>query len=112
MTLVHKKTMCPQSKIDETVVKEEKVDLGEETSLDLIQNSRTNININKNLDAVHEKKKPHLCSICDYNCATKSSLKRHIDAVHEGKKPQKCSTCDYSCATKSYLKTHIDAVHE
>ena len=47
MSLIHKKTMCLQSKIDETVVKKENVDLGEETSFDLIQNPIIRSNINK-----------------------------------------------------------------
>ena len=89
MTLVHKKTLCSQFKIDKTVVKKKKADLGEETSFDLIQNSIIWSNMNKKNDAVHEGKKPHQCSICDYSCAYKQNLKKHIDAVHEGKKPHK-----------------------
>ena len=112
MSLVHKKTVCPQSKIDKTAVKKKNGDLGQENSFDLIQNSIIRSNINKKNDAVHERKKPHQCSICDYSCAYKQNLKKHIDAVHEGKKPHKCSICDYKCTTKSNLKVHIDAIHE
>ena len=67
MSLVHKKTLCPQSKIDKTVVEKEKADLGEETSSHRIQNSTAKINISKNVNAIHEEKKPHKCSICDYS---------------------------------------------
>ena len=35
--------------------------------------------------AVHEKKKPFQCPICDSTFAHKSSLVKHIDAIHEGK---------------------------
>ena len=65
--LVHEKTLCPQSKIDKTVVEKEKADLGEETSSHRIQNSTAKINISKNVNAIHEEKKPHKCSICDYS---------------------------------------------
>ena len=112
MRLVHKKTLCPQSKIDETVVKKNKADLGEENSFDLIQNSTTKININKNADAIHEKKKPHQCSICDYSFAAKGNLKIHINSVHDGKKPHKCSICDQNFAQKQHLKKHINSIHE
>ena len=96
MSLIHKKTMCPQSKIDETVVKKKNLNLGQETSFDLIPNSIIRSNINKKNDAVHEGKKPHQCSICDYSCATKSNLKSHIDAIHKRKKPHKCESCNKS----------------
>ena len=91
MRLVHKKTSTesPQSEIDKIAVKKEYEDLTKD-----------------------KEKKPHKCSICDYNCKSKTNLKTHFDAVHEGKKPHKCSICDYSCTTKAILKIHINAVHE
>ena len=55
--------------------------------------------MNKCIDAMHKEKKfPHLCSICDYSCATKANLLNHMNVVHKGKK--------YT------MKMHIDAVHE
>ena len=59
-----------------------------------------------NINSVHEEKKPHKCSICDYSCSKKSVLKTHIDSVHEKKKPHKCQICDYSGSQKEHLKTH------
>ena len=50
--------------------------------------------------------------ICDYSCTRRDKLKDHIDAVHEGKKPHKCSICDKSCVRKDQLKRHLDSVHE
>ena len=63
------------------------------------------------IDAIHEGKKPHKCSICDHSCTTKTNLKHHFTAVHEGKKPHKCSICDQSFALKYQLKKHADLVH-
>ena len=42
------------------------------------------------INVVHERKKPHKCSICEYSFATKQGLNRHINAVHEGEKSHKC----------------------
>ena len=61
---------------------------------------------------VHEGKKPHKCSICDYSCSTTKNLKKHVEAVHDGKKPHKCSICNYSSSTKGDLKKHVEAVHD
>ena len=38
-------------------------------------------------------------------------LKIHNIAVHEGKKPHKCSICDYSFTTEGNLNNHIDTIH-
>ena len=109
MSLVHKKnsTDSPKSKIDGTVVQKKIKALNKEVIFESIQRSTTNGTMNKNIDMIHEEKKPHKCSICDYSFAAKGSLKIHTDAVHLGKKPHKCSVCDYCCATKGDLKIHI-----
>ena len=112
MTLVHKKTLCPQSKTEETVVKKENEDLSEEANFDFVQNSTTKGSVNKNTVAIHEEKNSHKCSICGYSCATKRNMKVHTEVIHEGIKPYKCSICDYSFSRKDKLKNHIDAVHE
>ena len=54
-------------------------------------------------------KKPHQCSICDYNSSDKRQLKQHIASVHEGKKPHECSICDYTSSKKGNLKQHIQS---
>ena len=61
--------------------------------------------------AVHEGKKPHKCSICDYRCAQKTNLNRHILSVHQGiKRPKQnkltypCDLCDYVAARRDKLK--------
>jgi KRAB domain-containing zinc finger protein len=38
----------------------------------------------RDVEAVHEGKKPHQCNICDYKAAKNSDMKRHIQSVHEG----------------------------
>ena len=68
--------------------------------------------LKRHMQSVHEKKKPHKCSICDYSCSQKGDLKKHIESVHEEKKSHKCSICDYTCSRKGQLKIHIESVHE
>ena len=111
MKLVHKETLCPQSKTDENVVKKENDDLSEEANFDFVQNSTTKGSVNKNTVAIHEENNTHKCSICGYSCATKHNLKVHTEVIHGGKKPYKCSICDHSFAIKGKLKLHIDSVH-
>ena len=73
MKLVHKNTNysadIPQSKIDKTV-KKENGDLGGEAAFEGIHNFTTKDNMNKHNNAIHEEKKPHKCSICDYSSTT------------------------------------------
>ena len=51
--------------------------------------------LNKHIDAVHEKKKPHLCSLCgsyllcNHTFSNSGNLNAHIASVYEGKKPKK-----------------------
>ena len=40
------------------------------------------------VQVVHEKIKPHICSICGNSFALPSKLKQHIQSVHEGIKPK------------------------
>ena len=42
-------------------------------------------------------KKEYECVMCDFKFPEKGSLKRHIECVHENKRPHRCSICDYSC---------------
>ena len=88
-----------------------------------------------NILMVHEKKKPHLCSICCSTFGAKDILKKHIETIHEGKKSYNwllckarfksrckketylldidtCSICKSSFGISQYLKTHISVVHE
>jgi KRAB domain-containing zinc finger protein len=68
--------------------------------------------IKRHIDSVHEQKKPHKCSICDFTTSRKETLKVHVESIHEGKKLHKCSICDYTSSYKGHLKTHIESVHE
>ena len=63
------------------------------------------------ITAVHEKKKPHHCSLCTQQFATKGNLESHIKTVHEGRKPFKCNICDYATSKKSNLKNH-ESIHD
>ena len=68
MYLVHKNTTNStdrvQYEMDETVVNKEKADM-DEAFLENIQNSSTKDNLENNISADHERKKPHKCLICD-----------------------------------------------
>ena len=85
------------------------------------------------IEAVHKRKKPHICPICESSFSQKSNMKthiasahemyesrfsaksnlrNHIEVVHEGKKSHICSICESSFSTKPYLKRHILSVHE
>ena len=61
---------------------------------------------------VHEKMKPHLCSLCGYASGSKGDLKNHVVAVHDKAKPYKCSFCDFACSMKSNLNKHVTGVHD
>ena len=51
--------------------------------------------LKKHIDAVHEKKKTHLCSLCgscllsNHTFSNSGNLNAHIASVHEGEKPKK-----------------------
>ena len=66
----------------------------------------------KHIEAVHEKKKPNECSLCDAKFAEKSALKSHILAVHDKVRPFICEQCNHSFTRKFHLKTHVETVHE
>ena len=36
------------------------------------------------INVVHERKKPHKCTICEYSFITEGNLNSHIDTIHEG----------------------------
>ena len=66
----------------------------------------------RHTEAVHKKKKPFDCDICDYRSSEKGTMKKHVYSVHENKKPFKCDICDYRCSRRSNLKRHVESVHE
>ena len=51
--------------------------------------------LNKHIDAVHVKKKSHICSLCgscllrNRTFSNSGNLNAHIASVHEGKNPKK-----------------------
>ena len=45
--------------------------------------------LKKHVAAVHEKRKPHLCSTCGVGFAEQGNLTKHIAAVHNGIKRNK-----------------------
>jgi hypothetical protein len=44
----------------------------------------SNINQTQSHKVVHERKKPHKCTICDYRFTTEGNLNSHTDTIHEG----------------------------
>ena len=39
-------------------------------------------------------------------------MKKHAAAVHEKKNPFKCKVCDYSCAQKGSMEIQVASVYE
>ena len=66
----------------------------------------------KNIDPVHEQKKPFNCEICDYSCTQKDEMTQHVSSVHKKKKPFQCDICNYSCFLNHDIKKHFESVHE
>ena len=46
--------------------------------------------LKSHVESVHENRKPHKCTVCNYSCSQKSTLKMHVVSVHENEKPYKC----------------------
>ena len=62
------------------------------------------------ISRVHEKVKPHLCSLCGKSFPSTSTLKKHIDAVHE-KKEYECEECKEIFKNKYAYQMHLDFKH-
>ena len=50
----------------------------------MFSNNHLHKNQKQSHNVVHERKKPHKCSICDYRFTTEGNLNSHIDTNHEG----------------------------
>ena len=57
-------------------------------------------------DAEKHAEKPHVCTECGKQFATKGNLKRHM-LIHTGNRPHACTVCDYKTTYKHSLTDHI-----
>ena len=65
----------------------------------------------KNHIKIHHEGKTVNCPNCQNPYQNKVALKRHIEAVHEKKRPHTCDICNASFAQKPHLKTHKKGKH-
>ncbi|XP_064468134.1 zinc finger protein 142-like [Ornithodoros turicata] len=58
----------------------------------------------------HTGEKPFACNVCDYRTGDHNSLRRH-KMRHSGTKPYKCPHCPYACIQAISYKTHMKNKH-
>eukprot|EP00179_Madagascaria_erythrocladioides_P005362 CAMPEP_0198317104 /NCGR_PEP_ID=MMETSP1450-20131203/6713_1 /TAXON_ID=753684 ORGANISM="Madagascaria erythrocladiodes, Strain CCMP3234" /NCGR_SAMPLE_ID=MMETSP1450 /ASSEMBLY_ACC=CAM_ASM_001115 /LENGTH=242 /DNA_ID=CAMNT_0044020287 /DNA_START=30 /DNA_END=758 /DNA_ORIENTATION=+ len=63
---------------------------------------------------VHEKLRPHKCTICHAEFGLKGNLTKHIKSIHEASSATRlhCPQCTKSFSIKGNLVKHIQTVHE
>lgn len=55
---------------------------------------------------VHQKYRPHQCTVCNKRFSQSSSLNKHM-RVHSGDRPYQCPYCNKAFTASSILRTHI-----
>ena len=79
---------------------------------DFVSDNAPPKNIEQQIAAVNEKKKPFECYLCSKQFARKGYLNRHIVIVHEKKMPYECSLCRNIVGwTKDHLTKHNASIH-
>ena len=63
------------------------------------------VTLNKHLQKMHAKERPHQCLVCKKTFYRLCNLKRH-SVVHSVERPYACEVCKKTFKTKYYLKNH------
>lgn len=112
---------------EEIVESRDEIDEQAEINVSLRKSLRTNefvcricskrfnkpIDLRRHSDAVHEKKRPFICSIadCDKSFSLKCTLQRHLETHKVDRKVVTCKVCEKTLSSASSLKFH-ERIHE
>ena len=63
------------------------------------------------ISAVHEKKKPFECELCNRKFVTRSQSNNHLKEKHGNERPHECQICDKKFKRNCTLVAHMKNIH-